>query len=188
LINTARGAVVDNRALAKVLRKGLLAGAILDVWENEPQIDIELLQMTAIASPHIAGYSFDGKVQGTLQIYNAVCQFLGIQPQWNPGPHLPPIESPVIAIATNGRPDEEVLHRVLKQVYDIAADDHSIRELSKHPEWTREDRGDHFDQLRRHYPVRREFHNYTVVLPKSAEIVSRKLQGLGFRVTGRVAR
>ena len=79
LINTGRGDVVDNAALLRVLREGLLEGSdvALDVWENEPGIDPELLQTVAIGTPHVAGYSQEGKWQGSQMVRDALCHFLG---------------------------------------------------------------------------------------------------------------
>ncbi len=96
LLNTARGEVVDNLALKKTLRSGFLSAAILDVWEHEPHIDPELAELTALATPHIAGYSFDGKVKGTWLIYEALCRFLQIEPTWDFAPLLPQVAQPEI--------------------------------------------------------------------------------------------
>ncbi len=96
LLNTARGEVVDNLALKKILRSGLLSGAILDVWEHEPHLDPELAELAALATPHVAGYSFDGKLRGTLLIYEALCCFLQIVPSWNYEPLLPLVSQPEI--------------------------------------------------------------------------------------------
>jgi erythronate-4-phosphate dehydrogenase len=98
LINTSRGAVVDNAALKTALQSGHLAAAILDVWENEPDIDVELLRLVEIGTPHIAGYSLDGKLNGTHQIYLAACEFIGVAPQWRLESALPPVRQPLIAL------------------------------------------------------------------------------------------
>ncbi|HLG43654.1 MAG TPA: 4-phosphoerythronate dehydrogenase, partial [Nitrospirales bacterium] len=76
VINTARGPVVDNAALLRALRGGRIGGAVLDVWEHEPEPDPELIEAVTLGTPHIAGYSFDGKVNGTRMLYDAVCAFL----------------------------------------------------------------------------------------------------------------
>lgn len=77
LINASRGPVVDNQALREVLLEREDLQAVLDVWEGEPSVDIALAELCVIATPHIAGYSLDGKQRGTAQIYQALCQFLG---------------------------------------------------------------------------------------------------------------
>ena len=77
LLNTSRGSVVETGALKRAVESGHLAGCVLDVWEGEPDIDVELLERVVLGTPHIAGYSFDGKVNGTRMIYEAACRFLG---------------------------------------------------------------------------------------------------------------
>ena len=78
LINSSRGPVVDNAALKEALRKGALKAAVLDVWEGEPDIDIELLGLLDIATPHIAGYSADGKANGTTMSVRYLASKLGL--------------------------------------------------------------------------------------------------------------
>ncbi|HLA29948.1 MAG TPA: 4-phosphoerythronate dehydrogenase PdxB, partial [Pseudomonas sp.] len=80
LINASRGAVVDNQALREVLARRTDLQVVLDVWEGEPQADVELAALCRIATPHIAGYSLDGKLRGTAQIYQALCRHLGVAP------------------------------------------------------------------------------------------------------------
>ena len=96
LINTSRGAVADGEAIKRALDDGHLRACVLDVWEGEPRVDVDLLERAAIGTPHISGYSFDGKVNGTRQIYEAACRFLGIAPTWNPAPLLPAPECPSV--------------------------------------------------------------------------------------------
>lgn len=79
LINSARGEIVDGGALKSALREGHLRAAALDVWENEPEIDRELLERVTIATPHIAGYSADGKANGTTAAVRSVANTLGIK-------------------------------------------------------------------------------------------------------------
>ncbi|MBV1921111.1 MAG: 4-phosphoerythronate dehydrogenase, partial [Pseudomonadales bacterium] len=78
LINTSRGSVIDNRALRSVLADRSDLSVVLDVWENEPMLDRELASVVDIATPHIAGYSYDGKVKGTQMVYQAFCRHLGL--------------------------------------------------------------------------------------------------------------
>lgn len=89
LIDAARGGIVDEKALAEALDSKLLAGAVLDAWIGEPNIDLELLKRVNIGTPHIAGYSLDGKIRGTEMIHEALCGFLKIQPSWNSATVLP---------------------------------------------------------------------------------------------------
>lgn len=170
LINTARGAVVDNKALLKAIDGEWVRGVVLDVWENEPNILPELLDVADVGTPHIAGYSFDGKVNGTRMIYEAACKFFGIQPTWKPS--LPPPEVPLIELTvSSGEDDEEVLRRVVQRVYDITSDDAALR--TNIPA---------FDELRAEYPVRREFFNTRLTLRGASDRLRSKFTALEFKL------
>ena len=169
VINTARGAVVDNKALLKAVDGERLGGVVLDVWESEPNILPELLDVVDLGTPHIAGYSFDGKVNGTRMIYRAVCKFFGITPSWEPT--LPPATVPRVEItASSGEDDGEVLRRVVRRVYDITKDDAALRKSVRM-----------FDELRAEYPVRREFFNTELVLRGARGILCATFAALGFK-------
>jgi len=170
LINTARGAVVDNKALLKAIDGGKLGATVLDVWEHEPNISPELLDIVDLGTPHIAGYSFDGKVNGVRMIYEAACQFFGLRPVWTPA--LPPPSVPRLELSvSSGDDDQSVLRRVIKRVYDVSADDAALR---KHVQ--------SFDKLRSDYPIRREFFNTQVVLRNANESLTKAIAALGFRL------
>jgi erythronate-4-phosphate dehydrogenase len=177
LINSARGTVADNAALKKALREEHLRAAVLDVWEGEPEPDLELLQLTDIATPHIAGYSFDGKVNGTRQIFEAACAHLNIDAQWDPAPLLPEPEVPEITIDP-ARPAP--LARAVSTVYDIMRDDAAMRGIL---DTAPEDRAAFFDGLRKYYPRRREFFNTRVRLTSPSPELEERLAGIGFRVS-----
>jgi erythronate-4-phosphate dehydrogenase len=179
LINTSRGAVVDNAALKEALQSRHLSTAMLDVWENEPEIDVELLRLVEIGTPHIAGYSLDGKVNGTYQIYLAACEFLGVLPQWQRNAALPAVAPPTILMQNEKWGSEEILQKIIRHAYDITADDRRLRESIKMPV---DERRHYFDRLRRDYPVRREFHNYNVNLAAGSSTAMAALEALGFRV------
>ena len=76
IINASRGGVVDESALKQALAAGTVSHAVIDTWENEPHIDTELLSMADITTPHIAGYSANGKRNATLMSLHAVKQYL----------------------------------------------------------------------------------------------------------------
>ncbi len=174
LINTSRGAVVDGVGVKRALDDGHLRACVLDVWENEPNIDVELLARSIIATPHIAGYSFDGKVNGTRQIHEAACKFLGIVPDWDPSPLLPTPECPFLEVDGN---DPAALRKAAGAVYDIMRDDAATRTIMECPA---ADRGKRFDQLRKEYPRRREFFNTRVrVNPRNPDL-EKTLAGVGF--------
>jgi erythronate-4-phosphate dehydrogenase len=178
LINTCRGPVVDNAALKAALQSGHLAAAILDVWENEPNIDVELLRLVEIGTPHIAGYSLDGKLNGTYQIYLAACEFLGVAPQWRLETALPPVDQPLISPSLEDRRFEGILQSAIQPAYDIASDDQRLRSYLN---LNSEERSSYFDRLRRDYPVRQEFHNYRVAVPEGDAPITKQLLALGFR-------
>jgi erythronate-4-phosphate dehydrogenase len=170
LINTSRGAVVDNPSLLKAIDGEWLGGVVLDVWENEPKISPELLEVVDLATPHIAGYSFDGKVNGTQMIYDALCDFFDIKATWEPA--LPPSPDPRIELTvSSGEDDEEVLRRVVRRLYDITADDTALRKNILT-----------FDKLRAEYPVRREFFNTRLVLRGASEGLRAKFAALEFKM------
>ena len=170
LLNTARGAVVDNRALLKAIDGDRIPAAVLDVWENEPTISPELLDVVDLGTPHIAGHSFDGKVTGTRLIYEAACKHFGFAPTWQPV--LPPPVVPLIELSvSSGEDDEDVLYRVVKRVYDITVDDTALRKNVPA-----------FDKLRTDYPVRREFFNTELVLRGASDDLRAKCASLGFKI------
>jgi len=179
LFNTCRGEVVDNAALKEVLQNGHIRAAVLDVWENEPEIDMELLQLIEIGTPHIAGYSLDGKLNGTKQIYRAACEFLGVAPQWRMETALPVITEPAIRLEENLETNEKKLVTLIKHVYDITADDRRLRASLNMPA---RERIRHFDDLRKKYPVRREFHNYVVKANLLETVLVDQIETLGFQL------
>lgn len=181
-INTARGAVVDNAALKAVLRDKHLSPAILDVWENEPQIDAELLQHVMLATPHIAGYSFEGKLRATQMIYEAACRFLKVKPAWDATPYLPPILQPTILLDKNISNSNRRLNEAIRHTYDIAADDHLLRQGFAAPHANADARGRWFDRLRHEYAYRREFSNYIINNLRKGEPAAAVLRGIGFNV------
>jgi len=177
LLNTSRGAVADGAALGDALAEGRIADAVLDVWEGEPAVEPRLLSMVAIGTPHVAGYSFDGKVAATEMIYRAACQALGVEPTWSAASIMPPPACPRLELQCSGRPDEDVLREAVAAVYDIEADDRALRELPDGPA----ERATFFDQLRKTYPERREFPSTALALRGAGEGLKAKLVGMGFR-------
>jgi erythronate-4-phosphate dehydrogenase len=177
-LNTSRGAVHDTAALKVVMAQGRLRAVVLDVWENEPNIDQDLLRKVDISTPHIAGYSFDGKVAGMIMIYQAVCRHLGVLPIHEVAEFLPAPAVPTIDLAAGDVPEQESLHQIVQQVYPIHRDDFNTREILMVPAQAR---GAFFDDLRKNYPVRREFQNTTVLMGDPESPMGRKLAGIGFQ-------
>jgi len=179
LLNSSRGAVHDTRAVLAARKSGRLAALFLDVWENEPDIDIELLAVTDVASPHICGYSADGKVAGVVMIRRAASKFLGVTSDWDPSDKLPPPRVPEVTLTDSSGHAEDVVRRLVLSTYDFAHDDRRMRELLTLPAGKR---AKHFDGLRRDYPCRREFRNTKVTLEGACRELSSTLTGLGFSV------
>lgn len=180
-INTARGGVMDTAALKAAMAEGKPGGVALDVWENEPDVDAGLLRKVDLSTPHIAGYSFDGKVNGLLMIYRAACEYFGLEAKHTEQDFLPAPEVSDIAITREQmtQPVEQILHETVQEVYAINRDDFNMREMLLVPE---AERGAFFDRLRKEYPVRREFQNTIVTVPADGGQLAEKLAGIGFRV------
>jgi erythronate-4-phosphate dehydrogenase len=171
LINTSRGEVVDTEALKKARTDGKMTGLVLDVWENEPEIDRELLSMTAIATPHIAGYSADGKAKGTAMAVQALSRFfkLGID-DWEPE-DVPLPENPEFMIDCKDRDAEGVLGDAVLATYRVEADDNRLRTSIET-----------FEKQRGSYPLRREFPAFTIRLKNEHSGIRQKMIKMGFRV------
>jgi erythronate-4-phosphate dehydrogenase len=180
-LNASRGAVVDSQALAAALAAKRLMAVGLDVWENEPNIDVDLLDRVDLGSPHIAGYSLDGKIAGLIMIYQALCEHFGFPPRFDVGDFLPEPEVPTIELPAETEDDQAAIALAVEKVYSVVRDDRDLRRIANEPP---EARGRFFDALRKNYPVRREFHNTTVVVPEPAGVLVRKLLGIGFKVRG----
>lgn len=161
LINAARGPIVDNQALKDVLIERDDLQAVLDVWEHEPGVDGELADLCVLATPHIAGYSLDGKQRGTAQIYQAYCAFRGEPASVQLADLLPP---PWLSeVALNGLADPvQALAMLCRAVYDPRRDDADFRRsLTDNDARQRLA----FDGLRKNYPTsRREIEGLRVRL------------------------
>jgi erythronate-4-phosphate dehydrogenase len=179
LINTSRGAVVDNAALVALLAKRRDLAVVLDVWEGEPAIDTVLLEKVALGTAHIAGYSLDGKLRGTEMVYRAACDYFGCAPRWDAAAVLPLANT----LDLRGLPVGDDLERVRAAVfhaYDIRVDDERLRGLLRLPP---AERPAGFDRLRKEYPVRREFAATTVLIDGEAVRLGGLLRSVGFEVS-----
>jgi len=177
-INASRGAVVDSEALKTAIGSEQLGGVVLDVWEDEPRIDAELLQMVDLGTPHIAGYSLDGKIAGMMMIYEAVCRNFSLQRKFVAADFLPDPAVPELRVDPDIASEQEAVSSAAKRVYCIKRDDTGLREmLNVQPK----EMGAYFDSLRKNYPVRREFQNTTVILNNGNESLTAKLTGIGFQ-------
>ncbi len=170
-INTSRGEVVNTEDLKKAISGEKLAGSVLDVWENEPELDIPLMHMSYLSTPHIAGYSTDGKANGTVIIVRELSNFFGLKlSSWTPE-RIPEPVSPSLIIDVNGKNTEEIVRRSVFHTYNIIEDDVKLR---FDPSL--------FEKLRGNYPVRREFPAYTINLRGDNHEAAELLNKLGFRI------
>lgn len=175
LINSARGPVVDNAALKAHLQTSADLRVVLDVWEHEPQADPELAQLCHIATPHIAGYSLDGKLRGTAQIYQSYCQVSG-QPVVRTLDELLP-HTWLQGLQLLGDADSEwALGAICRAVYDPRRDDAAFR---RSLQGDAAQRRAAFDALRKHYPYRREIEGLPVTLVGEGDALVAQLRALG---------
>lgn len=174
-LNSSRGSVVETDALLAAIDAGRVGHTVIDTWEGEPVIRQDLVARVDIGTPHIAGYSFDGKVAGTVMVYEAAARFLGVEPAWDVTPLLPPPSVPKVSVAA-GRRQDAVLHDVVRRVYDIEQDDHALRDVCEGAV------AEHFDRLRNTYRQRREF-SFTSVHGVDVEsALGARVAGLGFNM------
>jgi len=177
-INAARGSVCDYDALLDAKAAGAIAQAVIDVWRPEPAFRPDVLHQADLASPHIAGHSYEGKLNGTIACYEELCNFFEIRKEWDVASSLPEPEVPFVEVDCAGRNDEEVLHEIIKQVYDIQTDDRLIRETAMGNEI---DRARGFDALRKTYRIRREFMNTRIHAANASDTLLNKIKSLGFK-------
>ena len=176
LINTARGGVVNEQALLERLSSEQLY-TIFDVWQSEPEINIELLKRVTIGTPHIAGYSSDGKLKATEILYHCACQFLELASDWQlddiQQQHQEHLHLDEHMTA------EDIIRQMVLGSYDIRSDAASLMALGNMP---KADRGEYFDRLRKDYPSRYEFAHHTLDIQSVGPEVLQTLSRLGFPV------
>ena len=170
-INSSRGEVTDTTGLKHAISIGAVGPVVLDVWENEPLIDLELLWRVAIATPHIAGYSVDGKANGTRMSVQGLSRFFGLGlDTWEPS-GLPVPEKTVLKMDCAGRSLQQVLFEAVTCSYNILADDERLRSSVNT-----------FEKQRGTYPLRREFGSFGVRLENDRWDAGMVLQELGFNI------
>ncbi|MEO0162776.1 MAG: 4-phosphoerythronate dehydrogenase [candidate division WOR-3 bacterium] len=176
-INTSRGAVVDEKALMKFYHR--LGGLVLDVWENEPAINIDLLKLVDIGTPHIAGYSLDGKFNASYMVYKKLCKYLKIERKIEKESILPKLEKK-INLSVDRLDLIAILYCIIMEVYNPMTDHINLTEIISMPA---SERIRHFESLRANYRVRREFDNYTIVAKNIPSVIHKNLSALGFRIS-----
>ena len=171
IINTSRGEIADGKALKNAILNKSIGGAVLDVWENEPDIDLELLTLCDIATPHIAGYSADGKARGTAMVIDELSRFFNLGIEGWEANNIPAPQDPLISINCMGLPEEDIIKKALLATFDVIKDDQQLR---RNPA--------DFEKLRGDYPPRREFKAYTLVLENGSTEIKHTCRKLGFNV------
>jgi erythronate-4-phosphate dehydrogenase len=170
-INSCRGEVMKTSALKKALQTGQVSGAVIDCWESEPELDTELVEMVDLATPHIAGYSRDGKAKGTEMSVQAVSRFLGLGANnWKPAGVEKPANTDILIDGTN-KTTQQILSEAVLATYDIREDDARLKASVGT-----------FEKQRGDYPVRREFPAYTIAGKFNDTKVIDKLKRLGFKL------
>jgi erythronate-4-phosphate dehydrogenase len=178
LINTSRGEVIDTAALVQRLVEADSPSVALDVWENEPRINPELAELAWIATPHIAGYSLEGKVQGSEIIYQALSRFMGLPVRKQSGQFLP--EPALSKLSFTSAADEmDAASIAIRCCFDPRRDDARFRRSLS---LAADERGREFDRLRREYPVRREFSSLKIQLKGTSKSAQDTFRALGFKL------
>ena len=171
LINASRGEVIDSLALLAHLKAGNDLLTVLDVWEDEPHINIALLKQVTLATPHIAGYSLDSKIVATRLLASAMAMALGIS---EPAPHHATEGQPPWVLA-DGLSGAALIRALVHAHYDVREDDRRLRGGGS-------DRiSEHFDYMRKNYPARRELARATIKLPAGFSDLS-TLHALGCEI------
>jgi len=178
LISAGRGEVIDTEALKNRLTSANAPRVALDVWEREPKIDPELVDLAWLATPHIAGYSLEGKVQGTEMIYKALSHFLGLPVRKKAGQFLPEPALSKVSF-TSAADEDQAIKTALRACYDPRQDDARLRLAMN---GSAEERGEAFDRLRRDYPIRREFSSLKVQLKGTSKSLQDSFRAIGFKL------
>ncbi|MBK8803954.1 MAG: 4-phosphoerythronate dehydrogenase [Fibrobacteres bacterium] len=183
-INAGRGATVSTPALTELAAQRPDVFVALDVFDPEPAFPVDLAKCADLISPHVAGYSLEGKIEGTRMVREALGQFLNI-PSWQaPEPEPAPLDASTLRLhdsrpVTPATDPWDALASLLVAAHDPSRDDAALREgltLSDN------ERGGHFDRLRKGYPIRLEWQHRPVVLPRTLPLPTWELaQRLGFR-------
>lgn len=169
IINSSRGEVIDEQMLKKGLREKQIQAAVLDVWKNEPNIDLELLTFAEIATPHIAGYSLDGKANGTKMAVQAISKFFNLKiDNWAPEIQF---EEHVIALDCVQYEDQICMHKAILSTYDV---------LKDHDRFVQSPQT--FEFQRGNYPARKEFFHHQIQLNTAKEQLKKNLELLKFHV------
>ena len=179
LINTSRGPVIDTVALKQAMSQGRLSCLVLDVWEGEPEIDLEVLDRAVLGTPHIAGYTTEGRLNAVRNVYSRLCEFLGQPPRMHLFESLLPGSGAAFSVPQGYCTLQDALASVILQFYPIEEDDKRLRAIRPLPS---QERAQYFERLRSSYEFRREFASARVHLPPSDALGMKTFRQLGFSV------
>ncbi len=181
LINTCRGSVVDNTALKAHMDQHEDFESIIDVWEGEPNLDLQLMNRCMLATPHIAGYSLDGKMRGTEQVYQACCQTFGLPIRNKLAQYLPEPSIKKIKFG-DSVPVRQALRTAIRAVYEVRVDDGIMRSSLLRTNGEAQAMRTQFDLLRKNYPLRRDIPTMRVEVPSKRQDLQQALEAAGFDV------
>ena len=182
LINASRGEVIDNLALLAHLNSGADLKVALDVWEGEPEINLDLLRQVNLATPHIAGYSLEGRLRGTQMVRDGLCHSLGVAIENSRSSAAVNLSAGGEGCAADALIIEtgQGLDQAILASYQVTDDDQQMRRaLGGESVKNRKKSGILFDGLRKHYAQRREFSYYSVSGP-GEPVCHAELKLLGF--------
>ena len=175
IINTCRGEVFNTEAVIGAREANHVSGLVMDCWENEPEINLHQLKLADYGTPHIAGYSRDGKANGTRRSVRAISRFFGLGvDNWRP-PGVEPPGNPIIELDGTGQTEQSLLTEAVLSTYQIENDDKALRENTQL-----------FEKLRGDYPVRREFDSHAIGASNVSSQILEKLAMLGFKLKHQV--
>ncbi|WP_282036888.1 4-phosphoerythronate dehydrogenase PdxB [Saccharicrinis aurantiacus] len=169
IMNSSRGEVINNADLLNQINTGHISNAVIDVWEEEPAINLNLLSKVLIGTSHIAGYSVDGKANGTAQSVNNISKYfnLGLD-NWYPEA-LPQPKQPIIELDAAGHSFDALWIKAVLHTYPINIDDELLKT-----------KPEDFEQHRGNYMMRREFQAYTIRLKNGNADIIDCLKSIGF--------
>lgn len=174
LINACRGEVLNNQAALDLFEQGKSLNIVLDVWENEPNINLDLIPHVALTTAHIAGHTIEGKARGTEMLYLALCKHLGIAANKKLSDYLPKANPSDIPI-TGQQNFWQVVQQLVLNVYNIETDDLHFREKMQN---AKIQSSEQFRYIRKHYPIRREFS--AIAVNTGNFVDSKAIYNLGF--------
>ncbi|MFV0289342.1 MAG: 4-phosphoerythronate dehydrogenase [Mangrovibacterium sp.] len=170
-INSCRGEIIDNKSLAQAISQNKINGAVVDCWENEPLIDDYLLELSLLTTPHIAGYSRDGKANGTSMSVQALSKFFNIGINEWTCQSIEDAQTKMIIIDGLNKSAFEILSEAINSTYQIEIDSYRLKSNKLL-----------FEELRGNYPVRREFPYYNILASNISKKTAELLSNIGFNV------